>query len=186
MRRRRGRTARPAACRASPSQTMASEPMCNTHVRPRRTSVIVSPSSAARSVKRVTTGASGAMTWPKSNSAGGALATIVPFKMTITIAGINVRNSLRTVVAVFREAAVQFSAAGAAFLAQAIAFNIFFAAIPALARDRCDVRLHLRHRSRGHARARHHRPNRSAILRPRLAGTSSRSCAIAAFPASSA
>jgi membrane protein len=34
------------------------------------------------------------------------------------------------VVSVFREAALQFSAAGAAFLAQAIAFNIFFAAIP--------------------------------------------------------
>src|ERR1700761_6631808 len=34
------------------------------------------------------------------------------------------------VVDVFRAAAVQFSAAGAAFLAQAIAFNIFFAAIP--------------------------------------------------------
>jgi membrane protein len=33
-------------------------------------------------------------------------------------------------VNVFRAAAVQFSAAGAAFLAQAIAFNIFFAAIP--------------------------------------------------------
>jgi membrane protein len=41
-----------------------------------------------------------------------------------------VRNSFRTLVAVFREAAIQFSAAGAAFLAQAIAFNIFFAAIP--------------------------------------------------------
>jgi membrane protein len=41
-----------------------------------------------------------------------------------------VRNSLGGVVAVFREAAVQFSAAGAPFLAQAIAFNIFFAAIP--------------------------------------------------------
>ena len=39
-------------------------------------------------------------------------------------------SSLRTIVAVFRAAAVQFSAAGAAFLAQAIAFNIFFAAIP--------------------------------------------------------
>lgn len=39
-------------------------------------------------------------------------------------------NSLRTLVAVFRAAGVQFSAAGAAFLAQAIAFNIFFAAIP--------------------------------------------------------
>jgi YihY family inner membrane protein len=34
------------------------------------------------------------------------------------------------VIDVFRAAAVQFSAAGAAFLAQAIAFNIFFAAIP--------------------------------------------------------
>lgn len=40
------------------------------------------------------------------------------------------RNSFHTIVAVFREAAIQFSAAGAAFLAQAIAFNIFFAAIP--------------------------------------------------------
>ena len=40
------------------------------------------------------------------------------------------RNSLRTVLDVFRAAAVQFSAAGAAFLAQAIAFNVFFAAIP--------------------------------------------------------
>ena len=40
------------------------------------------------------------------------------------------RNSLQTVVAVFREAGVQFSVVGAAFLAQAIAFNIFFAAIP--------------------------------------------------------
>ncbi len=39
-------------------------------------------------------------------------------------------SSLRTVVDVFRAAAVEFSAAGAAFLAQAIAFNIFFAAIP--------------------------------------------------------
>jgi membrane protein len=41
-----------------------------------------------------------------------------------------VRNPLRTVIDVFRAAAVQFSAAGAAFLAQAIAFNMFFAAIP--------------------------------------------------------
>ena len=40
------------------------------------------------------------------------------------------RNSFRSVVDVFRAAAVQFSAAGAAFLAQAIAFNVFFAAIP--------------------------------------------------------
>lgn len=39
-------------------------------------------------------------------------------------------DSLRTLVAILRAAAVQFSAAGAAFLAQAIAFNIFFAAIP--------------------------------------------------------
>lgn len=39
-------------------------------------------------------------------------------------------NFLRTLVDVFHAAAVQFSAAGAAFLAQAIAFNIFFAAIP--------------------------------------------------------
>src|SRR5580658_3393746 len=39
-------------------------------------------------------------------------------------------NFLRTLVSVFRAAGVQFSAAGAAFLAQAIAFNIFFAAIP--------------------------------------------------------
>lgn len=39
-------------------------------------------------------------------------------------------SSLRTLIAVFRAAGVQFSAAGAAFLAQAIAFNIFFAAIP--------------------------------------------------------
>jgi len=41
-----------------------------------------------------------------------------------------VRNSFRTIVAVFRAAAVDFSAAGASFLAQAIAFNVFFAAIP--------------------------------------------------------
>jgi YihY family inner membrane protein len=41
-----------------------------------------------------------------------------------------VRNTLRTIVDVFRAAAVQFSATGAAFLAQAIAFNIFLAAIP--------------------------------------------------------
>jgi membrane protein len=41
-----------------------------------------------------------------------------------------VRNSLLTVVSVFRAAAVEFSAAGATFLAQAIAFNVFFAAIP--------------------------------------------------------
>ena len=40
------------------------------------------------------------------------------------------RNSLRTLADVFRAAAVQFSANGAAFLAQAIAFNVFFAAIP--------------------------------------------------------
>lgn len=40
------------------------------------------------------------------------------------------RNTLRTIVDVFRAAAVQFSATGAAFLAQAIAFNIFLAAIP--------------------------------------------------------
>ena len=39
-------------------------------------------------------------------------------------------NFLRTLVDVFHAAAVQFSSAGAAFLAQAIAFNIFFAAIP--------------------------------------------------------
>ena len=39
-------------------------------------------------------------------------------------------NSLRDFVDVFRAAAVQFSATGASFLAQAIAFNIFFAAIP--------------------------------------------------------
>jgi len=38
--------------------------------------------------------------------------------------------SFRAVVAVFHAAAVQFSAAGATFLAQAIAFNVFFAAIP--------------------------------------------------------
>jgi membrane protein len=41
-----------------------------------------------------------------------------------------VRNSLLAVVHVFRAAALQFSAAGATFLAQAIAFNVFFAAIP--------------------------------------------------------
>jgi YihY family inner membrane protein len=41
-----------------------------------------------------------------------------------------VLNSLWTLVGVFRAATVQFSATGAAFLAQAIAFNIFFAAIP--------------------------------------------------------
>jgi YihY family inner membrane protein len=41
-----------------------------------------------------------------------------------------VRNLLRTIADVFRAAAVQFSVAGAAFLAQAIAFNMFFAAIP--------------------------------------------------------
>jgi membrane protein len=41
-----------------------------------------------------------------------------------------VPSSFRAVVDVFRAAAVQFSATGAAFLAQAIAFNIFFAAIP--------------------------------------------------------
>ena len=40
------------------------------------------------------------------------------------------RNSLSKIVDVFRAAAVQFSAAGAAFLAQAIAFNVFFAVIP--------------------------------------------------------
>ena len=40
------------------------------------------------------------------------------------------RNSFRTFVDVFRAAAMQFSATGAAFLAQAIAFNMFFAAIP--------------------------------------------------------
>lgn len=40
------------------------------------------------------------------------------------------RNPLRTIADVFRAAAVQFSVAGAAFLAQAIAFNMFFAAIP--------------------------------------------------------
>ncbi len=40
------------------------------------------------------------------------------------------RNSLLAVVGVFRAAAVGFSAAGATFLAQAIAFNVFFAAIP--------------------------------------------------------
>ncbi len=40
------------------------------------------------------------------------------------------RNLLRTIADVFRAAAVQFSVAGAAFLAQAIAFNMFFAAIP--------------------------------------------------------
>ena len=40
------------------------------------------------------------------------------------------RNVVRTALDVFRAAAVQFSAAGAAFLAQAIAFNVFFAAIP--------------------------------------------------------
>jgi membrane protein len=41
-----------------------------------------------------------------------------------------VRSSFARVVDVFRAAAVQFSAAGATFLAQAIAFNTFFAAIP--------------------------------------------------------
>jgi membrane protein len=41
-----------------------------------------------------------------------------------------VRNSFLKLVDVFRVAAVEFSAAGAAFLAQAIAFNVFFAAIP--------------------------------------------------------
>jgi membrane protein len=41
-----------------------------------------------------------------------------------------VRSVLRTLVSVFRAAGVQFSATGAAFLAQAIAFNVFFAAIP--------------------------------------------------------
>jgi membrane protein len=41
-----------------------------------------------------------------------------------------VRSSFARVVDVFRAAAVQFSAAGAVFLAQAIAFNMFFAAIP--------------------------------------------------------
>jgi membrane protein len=41
-----------------------------------------------------------------------------------------VRNSLRMLVDVLRAAAVQFSADGAVFLAQAIAFNVFFAAIP--------------------------------------------------------
>lgn len=39
-------------------------------------------------------------------------------------------NSVRTIVDVFRAAAMQFSATGASFLAQAIAFNVFFAAIP--------------------------------------------------------
>jgi membrane protein len=41
-----------------------------------------------------------------------------------------VRNSFFAIVGVLRAAGVQFSAAGAAFLAQAIAFNVFFAAIP--------------------------------------------------------
>ena len=40
------------------------------------------------------------------------------------------RNSFFAIVGVLRAAGVQFSAAGAAFLAQAIAFNVFFAAIP--------------------------------------------------------
>jgi membrane protein len=41
-----------------------------------------------------------------------------------------VRSSFLAVVHVFRAAGVQFSATGATFLAQAIAFNVFFAAIP--------------------------------------------------------
>jgi membrane protein len=41
-----------------------------------------------------------------------------------------VRSSFARVIDVFRAAAVQFSEAGAVFLAQAIAFNVFFAAIP--------------------------------------------------------
>jgi membrane protein len=41
-----------------------------------------------------------------------------------------VRKSFLAIVDVFRAAAIGFSAAGAAFLAQAIAFNVFFAAIP--------------------------------------------------------
>ena len=40
------------------------------------------------------------------------------------------RDSLRIAAEVFRAAGVEFSATGAAFLAQAIAFNVFFAAIP--------------------------------------------------------
>jgi len=40
------------------------------------------------------------------------------------------RNSFRTLILVLREAGLQFSVTGAAFLAQAIAFNVFFAAIP--------------------------------------------------------
>ena len=39
-------------------------------------------------------------------------------------------NPLRTFADIFRAAAMQFSAAGATFLAQAIAFNVFFAVIP--------------------------------------------------------
>jgi membrane protein len=41
-----------------------------------------------------------------------------------------VRNALDALVEVFRAAGVQFSQTGATFLAQAIAFNVFFAAIP--------------------------------------------------------
>jgi len=181
---RRVRTARRATCRPRHRKKKASEPMRNVHVRPCRESVIVSPSTSARCVKCVITGATGAITCQREAAPAERW-----------------RGSRRSDNDHDRRVHTCLTSSGRWWMSSAPPPSSFplparrfslrrspshlLRRYTALARDRCDVRLHFRYRGGRLTGVGDDRPDRPAILRPGILRIFSRLSAIAACRESS-